>query len=590
MERSTLCTRQQLAEWNACNVDELYESLSKVGSGTYGEVNKARVRANPSQIVALKKIKDASETEGFPITALREINILQQCDHPNIVKLLNVATSKTTRVGSKETKGSTFLVFEYMEHELLGYIETCTFNPSQVKCIIKQILEGLEYLHSKNIIHRDIKSANILVNNRGEVKIADFGLAKSIGPQYSGKLTQRVVTRWYRAPELLLGCKKYTNKIDMWALGCVFAELLIGRSQALFPAQKTPDQFELICEKCGTPDEYQWPDYKNFPLYSKMAPKTNYQRNLMQYMCRQKANIDPFALDLLEKMLCFNPDERITAQEALSHPYFQSYPLACFNYELPKVDQDCHTYIINNKRKNNYKSNDNTKNTNVNNTYAQPRAQVKAKRPLVPAKNPQFPVCCMAAQPCGYQFNNYCNCTQVNHIDNVNNINVNVFFPTSNPIVPQGNLSYLNFGQQVPCYTTTRGYEEVGPNKVYVQPNQQGVVVNNPNTYNYQNTVSNNMTTQNFGSYAYYGGFQPMPNYYVNPNPLYQQPNNSSYYPTQNYPMNQYQPMDPYGGMPDYRNDVQPSLNMKRKANNPLEEFETIEAKKRQLIGIQPYN
>lgn len=259
---------------------------------------------------------------------------------------------------------------------------------------------------------------------------------------------------------------------------------------------------------------------------------------------------------------------------------------------LPRVDQDCHTYIINNKRKNNYKSNnDNAKNTNVNNTYAQPRAQVKAKRPLIPAKNPQIPIC--MAQPCGYQFNNYCNCTQVNHIDNVNNINVNVFFPTTNPIIPQGNLYNLNFGQQVPCYTTTRGYEEVGPNPVYIQPNQQGIVVNNP-PYNYPNPASNNISTQNFGSYAYYGGFQPMPNYYVNPNPLYQQPNNPSFYPPQNFAMNQYQPMDPYGGMPDYmqdyRNDAQPSLNVKRKANNTLEEFETIEAKKRQLIGIQPYN
>lgn len=267
-------------------------------------------------------------------------------------------------------------------------------------------------------------------------------------------------------------------------------------------------------------------------------------------------------------------------------------------HRLPKVDQDCHTFIINNKRKNNYKSNDNVKNTNVNNNpYAQTRAQVKIKRPLVPAKNPQFPPVCMA-QSCGYQFNNYCNCTQVNHIDNVNNINVNVFFPTTNPIVPQNNLYNLNFNQQVPCFTTTRGYEEVNTNKVYVQPNQQGMMVNNQVTYsNYPNQVSNNMGNQNFGSYAYFGGFQPMPNYsnyYVNPNPVYQQQNNSNFYPTQNFTMNQYQPVDPYATMQDYvqdyRVDIQPSLNVKRKANSTLEEFEAIEAKKRQLVGIQPYN
>jgi cyclin-dependent kinase 12/13 len=287
MDRSKQCWRQEVATWNSCDVNDLYENIAKVGSGTYGEVIKAYVKSDPSQIVALKKIKIGNETEGFPITALREIGILQQCDHPNIVKLLNVVTS-SAKPNSKEAKHSTHLVFEYMDHELLGYIETCTLSPAQVKCIMKQSLEGLDYLHSQNIIHRDIKSANILVNNQGEVKIADFGLAKCVTPNFSGKLTQRVVTRWYRAPELLLGAKKYTNKIDVWALGCVFAELLIGKSQALFPAQKTPDQFEMICEKCGTPDEAEWPEHKSLPFYNRMAPKKYYKKDLQSYMYRQK--------------------------------------------------------------------------------------------------------------------------------------------------------------------------------------------------------------------------------------------------------------------------------------------------------------
>jgi cyclin-dependent kinase 12/13 len=343
--------RKSISEWACRDVNELYENISKVGSGTYGEVNKARLRSNPTEIVALKKIKDESETEGFPITALREISLLQQCDHPNIIRLLDIVVSKVSD-SDKKKRGSTYLVFEYMEHELLGLIETCNLTSAQIKCILKQLLEGLHYLHQKMIIHRDIKSANLLINNKGEVKIADFGLAKKYNPN-TGKLTQRVVTRWYRAPELLLGSRKYTTQIDIWALGCVFAELLIGKSHAIFPAQKTPDQFEIICEKCGTPDEDQWPGFKSMPFYANMIPRKNYPKGLTVYMRKQMKEQDSLALDLLNRMLTLNPTDRITAQDALNHQYFTSEPLPCTPSEMPKIEKDCHAYVLNAERKSN---------------------------------------------------------------------------------------------------------------------------------------------------------------------------------------------------------------------------------------------
>lgn len=346
MQESILFKRQGISDWGCPDVNERYEHLSKVGAGTYGEVHKARSKTDPNQLVALKKIKDERETEGFPITALREISILQQCDHPNIVKLLDVVTAKATPGDGAKKKTATYLVFEYMNHELLGLTNSCELTLPQVKCITKQILEGLAYMHSKNILHRDIKSANILMNNKGEVKIADFGLAKAVNPRFGGRLTQRVVTRWYRAPELLLGSRNYTNKIDVWALGCVFAELLIGKSQPLFKAQKTPDQFEKICEKCGTPDENQWPSLKALPFYPHVAPKKNYPKTLMQYMRKQKNNLDSLSLDLLEKMLTINPDDRITAKEALQHPFFTTAPLPCELSEMPVVENDCHAYVL----------------------------------------------------------------------------------------------------------------------------------------------------------------------------------------------------------------------------------------------------
>lgn len=148
-----------------------------------------------------------------------------------------------------------------------------------------------------------------------------------------------------------LGSRKYTTQIDIWALGCVFAELLIGKSHALFPAQKTPDQFEIICEKCGTPDESQWPGYKSLPFYANMIPRKNHPRTLMQYMRKQRTNVDSAALDLLDRMLTINPDDRITAKEALEHQYFKSDPLPCELSEMPKIEKDCHAFVLNAERK-----------------------------------------------------------------------------------------------------------------------------------------------------------------------------------------------------------------------------------------------
>jgi len=530
---------------------------------------------------------------------MREISILQQCDHPNIVKLLNVVTAKNKLTNKKEGRGTTHLVFEYMDHELLGYIEMCSFNAAQVKCIIKQVLEGLSYLHTKGVIHRDIKSANILVNNRGEVKIADFGLAKVVNPNQSGKLTQRVVTRWYRAPELLLGCKKYTDKVDMWALGCVFAELLIGKSQALFPAQKTPDQFELICEKCGTPDEGQWPEYKHLPYYGKMAPKKNFTRVLTQYMLRQKANMDPFALDLLEKMLCFNPEDRITAKEALSHPYFQSYPQACAPFELPKIDQECHTYIINNKRKNNYRNNETNR---VANQYANPKVsskyrnvnnpipmQVPVQVPVVNnnalVSNTSYPV---PIAPPQCQYNNYCNCTQVSHIENVNNINVNLFLPAANPIIPQGNMFNSNFSQQVQSFNNSRGLEGLNTN-LFVPPNpmELGIMWNNNMI-----PLSNNTMMSNFNTYnPYFSGFQQQNNPYLNQSSMHQYNQDPNVYNPPTLARDQYQSFEkPAFSMQDLCRMENQQLLLKRRISNDIDEFEPMDFKKRHYIDLVQLN
>ncbi|KAG8640012.1 hypothetical protein MANES_13G016300v8 [Manihot esculenta] len=236
------------------SVDE-FERLNKIDEGTYGVVYRARDKKS-GEIVALKKVKMEKEREGFPLTSLREINILLSFHHPSIVDVKEVV------VGSN--LDSIFMVMEYMEHDLKGLMESMKqpFSQSEVKCLMLQLLEGVKYLHDNWVLHRDLKTSNLLLNNRGELKICDFGLARQYGSPLK-PYTHLVVTLWYRAPELLLGAKQYSTAIDMWSLGCIMAELLA--KEPLFNGKTEFDQLDKIFRILGTPNETIWSGFSKLP-------------------------------------------------------------------------------------------------------------------------------------------------------------------------------------------------------------------------------------------------------------------------------------------------------------------------------------
>nr|XP_028951993.1 cyclin-dependent kinase G-2-like isoform X2 [Malus domestica] len=236
------------------SVDE-FERLNKIDEGTYGVVYRAMDKKT-KEIVALKKVKMEKEREGFPLTSLREINILLSLHHPSIVDVKEVV------VGSN--LDSIFMVMEYMEHDLKALMETKKqpFSQSEVKCLMLQLLAGVKYLHDNWVLHRDLKTSNLLMNNRGELKICDFGLARQYGSPLK-PYTHLVVTLWYRAPELLLGVKEYSTAIDMWSLGCIMAELL--SKEPLFNGKTEFDQLDKIFKILGTPNETIWPGYSKLP-------------------------------------------------------------------------------------------------------------------------------------------------------------------------------------------------------------------------------------------------------------------------------------------------------------------------------------
>lgn len=343
-----------------CRSVEEFQCLNRIEEGTYGVVYRARDKRT-EEIVALKRLKMEKEKEGFPITALREINTLLKGQHPNIVTVREIV------VGSNMDK--IFIVMDYVEHDLKSLMETMkhrkqVFLPAEVKCLTQQLLRAVGHLHDNWILHRDLKTSNLLLSHKGILKVSrlvaiflittnlsqskndfqvgDFGLAREYGSPLKA-YTSVVVTLWYRAPELLLCCKEYSIPIDMWSVGCIFAEFL--SMAALFPGKSEIDQLNRIfkvkikklnrCSRSlqkknfsnqdlGTPNEKIWPGYGELPAVQKMTFAEYPVSNLRKKFAHLTSEL---GLSLLQGLLTYDPKQRLTADQALRKDYFKELPL-----------------------------------------------------------------------------------------------------------------------------------------------------------------------------------------------------------------------------------------------------------------------
>ncbi|KAE9445753.1 hypothetical protein C3L33_22354, partial [Rhododendron williamsianum] len=301
---------------------DTFEKIDKIGSGTYSNVYKARDTVT-GKIVALKKVRfDNLEPESVRFMS-REIIILRRLDHPNVIKLEGLVTSRMSC--------SLYLVFEYMEHDLAGLAASpeIKFTVAQVKCYMHQLLSGLEHCHNRGVLHRDIKGSNLLIDNGGVLKIADFGLATIVDPSHKHALTSRVVTLWYRAPELLLGSNDYGAGIDLWSAGCILAELLFGKP--IMPGRTEVEQLHKIYKLCGSPSDEYWKKSK-LPNATLFKPREPYKRCVSETF----KHFPPSALPLIETLIAIDPAERKTATDALQSEFFTTEPHACTPSSLPK--------------------------------------------------------------------------------------------------------------------------------------------------------------------------------------------------------------------------------------------------------------
>nr|XP_058906573.1 cyclin-dependent kinase 16 isoform X1 [Kogia breviceps] len=286
---------------------ETYIKLDKLGEGTYATVYKGKSKLTDN-LVALKEIRLEHE-EGAPCTAIREVSLLKDLKHANIVTLHDII----------HTEKSLTLVFEYLDKDLKQYLDDCgnIINMHNVKLFLFQLLRGLAYCHRQKVLHRDLKPQNLLINERGELKLADFGLAraKSIPTKtYSNE----VVTLWYRPPDILLGSTDYSTQIDMWGVGCIFYEMATGRP--LFPGSTVEEQLHFIFRILGTPTEETWPG-----ILSNEEFKTyNYPKYRAEALLSHAPRLDSDGADLLTKLLQFEGRNRISAEDAMKHPFFLS--------------------------------------------------------------------------------------------------------------------------------------------------------------------------------------------------------------------------------------------------------------------------
>eukprot|EP01062_Namystynia_karyoxenos_P025406 TRINITY_DN1999_c0_g2_i1.p2 TRINITY_DN1999_c0_g2~~TRINITY_DN1999_c0_g2_i1.p2 ORF type:complete len:363 (+),score=140.34 TRINITY_DN1999_c0_g2_i1:116-1090(+) len=285
------------------HLDHQYHALEKIGEGTYGVVYKAKDKRDGT-LVALKKIRLEHEDEGVPSTAIREMAVLRDLEHPNIVRLMDVVSSQ-----NKLT-----LIFEYLDMDLKQLLDRrrAGIADEQLKSFLFQILNGLHACHCHRLVHRDMKPQNILVTHDAQtLKLADFGLARAvIMPMRT--YTHEVVTLWYRPPEILLGEPHYLSSVDIWSVGCIFGEM--AQKVALFPGDSEIDTLLRIFRLLGTPGEDEWQGVSNLPDYKSAFPKWQRAEPI-------NAFLDDEGLALLSQMLEYRPEARISAHDAMCDPY-----------------------------------------------------------------------------------------------------------------------------------------------------------------------------------------------------------------------------------------------------------------------------
>ncbi|ODV90763.1 hypothetical protein CANCADRAFT_12500, partial [Tortispora caseinolytica NRRL Y-17796] len=315
---------------------EAYEKIQQVGEGTYGKVYKARNTVS-GKLVALKWIRIEPDREGFPLTALRETRILQYIRHKNVVCLMEMMTEDS----------NVYMVSEYMDHDLTGLLSRPDFilDVPRIKFLFGQLLEGLRYLHAKGVMHRDIKASNILINKHGILKVTDFGLARfTLSNERLLDYSNRVITLWYRPPELLLGATRYNTAVDMWGAGCILLELHLRK--AVFQGTDEISQLDVIWNTLGV-TELNCVGFAIYPWYEMLKPKQLIPSKFVETF---GGILDPTEQDLVLRLWNQNPLTRITAKTALQHPWFKEEPLpeSC---NMSSITGEWHEYEAKKKRK-----------------------------------------------------------------------------------------------------------------------------------------------------------------------------------------------------------------------------------------------
>ncbi|MCJ1371662.1 TFIIH complex serine/threonine-protein kinase subunit kin28 [Loxospora ochrophaea] len=317
----------ELAEELNEETKQKYVKDKKLGEGTYAIVYLGHLKADPKSLVAIKKIKiNADYRDGLSMDAIREVKFLQELSHPNVIALHAVFSSKNQNLN---------LVLEFLPlgdlEMLIKDIDGVRYGTADVKAWMGMLGRAVWFCHENFVLHRDIKPNNLLIAADGEMKLADFGLARSFADPYRA-MSHQVITRWYRPPELLFGAKFYSGAVDVWSMGLVFAELIIRNP---FVAGNTDvHQLELICQAIGTPTEENWPGVSKLPAFVRV--ETQQPVRGRDFYLATFGTAGPVGVDLLMSMLILDPRKRSTARQILQHPWWANEPRPTRKEDLPK--------------------------------------------------------------------------------------------------------------------------------------------------------------------------------------------------------------------------------------------------------------